>query len=438
MTEQDRFEARLGAALRRYTAEATSDLDPVAFAHLVATRAPRGRRAWWPAGRSTLLGYAVWILLLAALLAIALGVVGAMNRAHRPGLGSAGQIAFDTGGHVILSDATGAVLRDLSPAKGGDYLPSWSPDGSRLAFWRETGQFFSIAVTDPGGRTIAIIPTRQATGDPRSTGYAGGAGGPLAWSPDSKRLACWMWVGTQGSMIPLMFVVPLDGSEPRQIGDPAIPAVDPIWSPDGDQIAFAGVGATFSAAGIAADSSGVFVMDADGANVHRVSHVTRTVEQHDSQSFREPQWQPGGDLIAFQASADGVRSHVFVVLSDGTGERDLTRESGASPLDEDAWPSWSPDGRQIAFTRWVSGSTGGYHPVIVNADGTMAMIFADLAVDGTILTWSPDGTTVLAYVTHPQTGIGRVVELIDVAGARPTRSIPVEFDQHAEWQWLPP
>ncbi|MHB8958327.1 MAG: TolB family protein [Candidatus Limnocylindrales bacterium] len=441
MTEQDPFEARLAAALRRYAAEATSDLDPVAFAHLVVTRAPRRRRAWQPARHSTpVLGYAVWLLLLAALLAIALGV-GALNRSQRPALGSVGQIAFDTGGHILLSDVAGVVRLDLSSAKGGDYLPSWSPDGTKLAFWRETGPFFSIVIVDPDGRTVATIPTEQATGDPHSMAWAGGAGGALGWSPDSSRLVCWMWVGPQETAIPLVFVVPLDGSGPRRVGDPAIPSIDPVWSSEGDHIAFAGMGMLFPQPGIAVDSTGLFVMDADGANLHRVSRPTGTTQQPDIQSFREPQWQPGGDLIAYPASPDGVLIHVFVVRSDGSGERDLSRdlnlEIGGYPLSDDASPAWSPDGRRIAFIRRAE-PTGGYHPVIINADGTNPRVLGDLAVDALALTWSPDGKTVLAYVTNPQSGTGPVVLQIDVDSGRPARTIAVDFDQRAAWQRLPP
>jgi dipeptidyl aminopeptidase/acylaminoacyl peptidase len=197
----------------------------------------------------------------------------------------------------------------------------------------------------------------------------------------------------------------------------------------------------FPQPGIAADSTGLFVMDADGANLHRVSSATGTTEQPDIQSFREPQWQPGGDLIAYPASPDGVLIHVFVVRSDGAGERDLSRdvslEVAGDPLSEDSSPAWSPDGRRIVFIRRAE-PTGGFHPVIVNADATNPRVLEDLAVDALALTWSPEGKTGLAYVSYPQTGTGPVVVQIDVESGRPTRTIAIDFDQRAGWQRLPP
>jgi hypothetical protein len=437
MSEQELFEARLRTALRRYAADATSDLDPVAFAHLVATRAPRGGRAW-PSLRSSspVLGYALWLLLLAALLAIAVGVVGALNQPHPLGLGRPGVIAFDTGGHVVLADANGASRHDLSSAAGGDYLPSWSPDGTKVAFWRANGATFSIVLADPDGRTIAVLPTQQPTGDPAAAGYAGGAGGPLAWSPDGSRLACWMLTGTGDQAIPLIFIVPVDGSPPTQVGDPSIPAADPAWSPDGGQIAFAGVGGFFPYPNVAADSNGVFVMRADGSGTHRVSHESITKLLPDTQSYREPQWQPGGDRIAYTASPDGSRFHVFTVLPDGTGTRDMTVETGAAASDEDSFPRWSPDGRQLAITRWMS-TVGGYHPVIVTADGGRANPFPEVAIDFFWLTWSPDARSILGYVSRPTTGSSKLVVGIDLA-TRSVREIPIDFEQPARWQWLPP
>ncbi|HEY5628322.1 MAG TPA: hypothetical protein VIR16_02320 [Candidatus Limnocylindrales bacterium] len=117
--------------------------------------------------------------------------------------------------------------------------------------------------------------------------------------------------------------------------------------------------------------------------------------------------------------------------------RDVNLEIGGAPTSEDSSPTWSPDGSRISFTRRAS-RTDPYHPVITNADAKNPKVLEDLAVDQRAMTWSPDGATIMAYVSHPPTGVDRVVTLIDVAGARPTKSITINFDQQAQWQWLPP
>jgi Tol biopolymer transport system component len=433
MTEQDVFEARLHAALQRHVAQATSDLDPVAFAHVVATKEPRRPARWlaWPRG-AVPLGRLGWLLLAALLLAIIAGIVGvgAIRRLPVPfGLARPGLIAFGTGdNHIVLADADGSHPRDISGAAGSDYLPSWSPDGTKLAIWRAMGERFSIAVTDPDGVLITLIPTLEPVPRDHLTAWAGGAGGPLAWSPDSRHMAFWSWVGD----VPQIFAVASDGTGLQRIGDPRIPAIDPVWSPDGSQIAFAGMGDAFTDSGAGPDQTGIFVMDADGSAVHRISHVKG---RDLSVSYHEPQWQPGGDLIAYQADPD-YDSHVFVARADGTAERDVSIEAGGTYQHDDA-PTWSPDGRQLAFTRAKNAGPLS-QIVIIDADGIHARELVHPPVDAMGPTWSPDGTRVLGYLYDPATASHTGLVDVDVAGTRPARTIPLVTELQARWQRLGP
>lgn len=432
MTEYDVFEARLHAALQRYVAQVTSDLDPVAFARGVATKEPRrpaGRLAW-PLGLVPL-GRLGWLLLVAVLLAIIAGIVGVGAIRHLPapyGLARPGLIAIDTGGHIVLTDADGSRPRDISSSAGGDHLPSWSPDGTKLAFWRAMGERFSIAVTSPDGVVISLIPTLQPVAADPLTTWAGGAGGPLDWSPDSRHLAFWSGVGD----LPQIFTVESDGTALQRIGDPGIPAIDPVWSPDGAQIAFGGMGEAFADAGAGPDRTGIFVMDADGSGVHRIS---RAKGRDLIGSFHLPQWQPGGDLIAYMANPDNV-FHVFVARADGTSERDVSLQAGGGIPNDEA-PSWSPDGRRLAFTRSVNGGLGS-QIVVVDTDGTYATTLVHPPVDSVPPTWSPDGTRVLGYLYGATSGAHTGIVDVEVAGTRPARTIPLVTELQARWQRLTP
>ena len=437
MSDQDLFEARLRAEVRRYAAEVSSDLDPVAFAHTVATTlGPRRARGLaWP-WRAASVGGLGWLLILAVLLAVIAGAVGVGAFRRLPaapfGLARPGLIAVDLGGDIVLTEADGSNPRKVPGGAGQDYLPSWSPDGTKLAFWRATEDHFSIMVMAPDGGVLATIATPVPVPADPSAVWAGGAQGPLDWSPDSRRLAFWMCLdgACLNGNTPQITTVNADGSGLRRIGDASIAALDPAWSPDGRRIAFACINAE-------PGKAGVYVMNADGTDAHRVSHASGTVFP-DARfwAFREPKWQPDGDLIAFHADPDGTDFHVFVVRADGTGERDITVQAGTTGVD-DSYPSWSPDGRRLAYTSYEGPA---YRMVIVDADGMHPTLPAHPPVASGPLLWSPDGRRVLGYLVDPSVSADTQKGLVDVdvSGTRPARVVPLMGAFQARWQRLAP
>jgi Tol biopolymer transport system component len=98
--------------------------------------------------------------------------------------------------------------------------------------------------------------------------------------------------------------------------------------------------------------------------------------------------------IAFERSAEGKMngSHIWMVMPDGTGERQLTFGEDAI----DRWPAWSPDGSEISFVRLgFAGTDAGDHRL-------MAMDLADEQVrhvtppgiGAARPDWSPDGSRI--------------------------------------------
>ena len=101
----------------------------------------------------------------------------------------------------------------------------------------------------------------------------------------------------------------------------------PDYSPDGSQIAFTGN---------TDGKVGIFVMDADGRNVHPVTPL-RGDEGADS-----PSWSPDGRALAYSAHGD-----IYVQEADRSETTNLTNTRDLF----EAGPEWSPDGDQIAFLR---------------------------------------------------------------------------------------
>jgi TolB protein len=73
-------------------------------------------------------------------------------------------------------------------------------------------------------------------------------------------------------------------------------------------------------------------------------------------------YSPDGSKIAFTASQNGGSTDVWVADADGGNARRLTRESS-----DDLSPTWSPDGKRIAF---VSNRAGSPQIYVMNADGS--------------------------------------------------------------------
>ncbi|MEA5077860.1 MAG: hypothetical protein VB013_04745 [Anaerolineaceae bacterium] len=160
-----------------------------------------------------------------------------------------------------------------------------------------------------------------------------------------------------------------DGSNQVNLSNDPADDTDPVWSPDGSQIAFTSDRPT--------DEGGryIYIMQADGSDVRKVSTY------HDSQ---RPDWSPLGNQIVYEINDD-----IYLLdLAAGT-EVNLTN----SP-DKDEQAKFSPDGTRIA---WLRGgqvyvmNVDGSNPTQVTRGGEVAGV--DWSVDGRLYSvWEqPDG-----------------------------------------------
>ena len=111
--------------------------------------------------------------------------------------------------------------------------------------------------------------------------------------------------------------------------------MEPKWSPDGQRIAF------MSTLNGLPD---LYVMDADGKNVLRLSEFPSQVDMP-SESFQAGQnWSPDGERIVFLSTRGEASRDIYTMRADGSNLLRLTDHEAS-----DNNPTWSPDGEKIAF-----------------------------------------------------------------------------------------
>ena len=275
----------------------------------------------------------------------------------------AGVIAVEKGGEIVLVDADGFGVEDLTADAETDpnFSPDWSSDGSMIVF-AGAGRDYDLYVMNADGTDV-----RQLTDE---------IGDELqpAWSPDGQRIAfAFDDLGGGTEFRSGVVVVNTDGTGWTELVMLEGKSVyQPVWSPDGDRIAFS----AFDAGG-----HELYVMDADGTDLADVHEQSRGV-------IRAPMaWTPDGRRIVFWG--EGPRGETLLSMRpDGTEVRGFVGE--LPPGDGGLSIDWSPDGRWvvIAGLREVRFQTGSSSKVyLMRADGSMIFTISSL---GSEATWRPE------------------------------------------------
>jgi Tol biopolymer transport system component len=222
------------------------------------------------------------------------------------------KIAFYRNGQIWTMNADGSDLAQVtSPSGGGetDLNPSWSPDGTRIAFRRDFyhgGQFNSDVFTvNADGSYLANITQTEDINEVNPS-----------WSPDGTKIA--FSASRQFSWFDIYGINP-DGTGRARITDCETSCLDPDWSPDGTRIAVVSDRGDIS-------SGRLMTMDADG------SHAEYLVSGH---YLFEVSWSLDGARIAFSA-----RRNFQQIMSIGADGQDLTVLTHI-PADNYS-PDWGP------------------------------------------------------------------------------------------------
>lgn len=271
----------------------------------------------------------------------------------------------------VMSLETGAA-RQFTSGETMDANPQWSPDGKQIAFISKRGEKPQIHVIPAdGGEARAITSLKQGVG-----------GGP-AWSPDGKYLAFTAVPAAEprpadkpyrvdrhvyrfdrreylDDTVEALYVVGVEGGEPRQLTHDRCAAANPQWSPDGKSILYA--------ASMLPDAHNTFF-----PRLRIVDLVDGAIREiiGDWSNSGAAVWLPDGKKIVFVSTPPGKpigsKSDLWVVNSQG-GEPECRTSSlkyGIGGSLQDDMPTGAPasphipiskDG-QVAYARVQDGGT---------------------------------------------------------------------------------
>jgi len=170
----------------------------------------------------------------------------------------------------------------------------------------------------------------------------------------------------------------------------------------------------------------IWVINPDGSRERQVSYAPRGYVD------LAPDWAPDGSRIVFERCAPNHgRCTIWSVKPDGSGEKMLSPSCRSGSCPDDSEPSYSPDGRELAFVRFGAGKDA-----IVVADTSLRHpreVFSFGRVPGRpnvdSPAWSPDGKQ-LAFVVSNENGTsfkpvdGVAIEVVNVDGNGRRRLTP--------------
>lgn len=247
----------------------------------------------------------------------------AQDRELSPAWSSSGSVAFVGASEgdfdIYVIDEVGAVPHNVTASPGLDVGPTWSPDGTRIAFVSTRGERRRLWVMEASGDN----PT------PVELGVDVVLSRP-AWDPTGNRIAFVVGPHERADL----FVVDLETGALSRLTDDEVLNGSPSWSPDGRRLAFS--------SNRDAGNVDVYRIDADGTGITRLT-------SHDAEDG-QPSSSPDGSRIAFFSTRAG-NADIYVMDADARTARQVTRNPA-----RDASPSWSPDGRELVFSSNRSGS----------------------------------------------------------------------------------
>jgi dipeptidyl aminopeptidase/acylaminoacyl peptidase len=328
-------------------------------------------------------------------------------------------LGFVCAGAILAAQSAdpriGGILNQLGSTRTFQQVEI-SPDGKRVAW---------VARTSEGG----VIFVKEGSAPPVRIG----AGGSIAWSPDSQRIAFLADHDQKGQA--QLFAVAAKGGRAKKLTDLKGYVTDPRWSPDGAKIAIlyaenapSGGGpleaepVETGLIGGAIYNQRLTIVDANSGGAKQISPADLNVYEYD--------WSPDSHSFALTA-APGPGDNNWWIAKLYTMPADSGKMTQIyKPETQLAMPRWSPDGGTIAFIEGLmsdEGFTGG-DVFTVSANGAKPTnLTPGRKSSVSSLQWAGPSKLVLTEFT----GGSSAVTSFDTASGQSERLLQADENLHA-------
>jgi TolB protein len=278
------------------------------------------------------------------------------------------------GSRLELMEVASGHREVIYTAPNSIQAPNWTPDGKSLIFNDAKGIVYNFN-----------LATR--TPDPLNTGTVTHNNNDHVISFDGRMLGLSSWVKELGGSI--IYTVPLSGGTPKQI-TPKGPSYLHGWSPDGKDLVFCG------------ERNGEFDVYKVPAAGGKEVRLTDTKGLDDG-----PEYTPDGQYIYFNSVRSGLMQ-IWRMKPDGSGQEQVTNDN---------FNNWfahiSPDGKWFVYLSFLQEETpASIHPpykhvyirlLPIDGKGTPKVLAYVYGGQGSINTpsWSPDGKHI-AFISNTE------------------------------------
>ncbi len=264
------------------------------------------------------------------------------------------------------------VRRPLTSYQGWEMGPSWSPDGSTIAYSHIVNASGEIALLSLGAAEPLILTHHPADNvNPR-------------WSPDGSRIA---FVSDRGRGSDI-YLIPATGGPERKLVETHIPILERAqdwffalgatpWSPDGTELVFSRI----------ADNGEISLWKVD---LETLSETRLTVPPSGGADLSAA-WSHDGERIVF-SRRDATGFSLWQVPSGGRDPEPVLDDKQL-----DMMPAWSPDDLRIAFVSTRSGAINLWEMVVET--GSMSQVTSGIGNDAQPV-YAPDGSIAYANWGH--------------------------------------